>query len=71
MQERFIRIVGRRVQAPEGRVPPQATRAAMDAMARYTTRAPKGVFVYASHEAANRDRDAWQLDAMIAKRRNA
>lgn len=39
----------------------------MTAMARYRTRAPKGVFFYDSHEAANRDRDRWTVDAMVAK----
>jgi hypothetical protein len=36
-------------------------------MANYLTRAPKGVFVYDSHEAANRDRDAWQVEAVVAR----
>ena len=32
-------------------------------MASYRTRAPKGVFIYGSHEEANRARDAWTVDA--------
>jgi hypothetical protein len=36
-------------------------------MARYRTRAPKGVFHYKSHEEANRDRDRWQTEAIVAK----
>lgn len=58
------RVVGRRRQAPFGAVPPKASREALAAMARYRTRAPKGVFRYASHEEANRDRERWRLDAM-------
>ena len=41
----------------------------MGRMANYLTRAPKGVFIYRSHEEANRARDAWLLDAMVARRR--
>jgi hypothetical protein len=33
-------------------------------MARYRTRAPKGVFRYQSHEEANRDRERWIVEAM-------
>jgi len=39
----------------------------MTRMAQYLTRAPKGVFRYASHAEANRDRDRWRLAAMLAK----
>ena len=42
----------------------------MTQMARYLTRAPKGVFRYASHEEANRDRDRWQLAAILAKQQH-
>ncbi len=34
-------------------------------MAAYRTRAPKGVFRYDSHEAANRDREKWTVAAML------
>jgi hypothetical protein len=37
----------------------------MAKMARYRTRAPKGVFIYASHEEANRDRDRWITEAIV------
>ena len=66
--ERFIRVVGRRRRAPGGSPPPLESRAAMTAMARYRTRAPKGIFVYASHEQANADRDRWTVDSMVAAR---
>jgi hypothetical protein len=37
----------------------------MAEMARYRTRAPKGIFVYASHEQANEDRERWVVDAIV------
>ncbi len=39
----------------------------MTRMANYLTRAPKGVFRYKSHEEANRDREKWQVAAVVAK----
>jgi hypothetical protein len=39
----------------------------MSQMAQYRTRAPKGVFVYRSHEEANQDRERWLIDAMVAR----
>jgi hypothetical protein len=60
--ETFARVVGTRVRPPG--LPPRATRDAMTAMAQYRTRAPKGVFRYASHEEANADRLAWTVAAM-------
>ena len=63
--ERFIRVVGRRRPAPLGELPPRATREALSDLARYRTRAPKGVFIYASHEEANADRQCWQVEAMV------
>jgi hypothetical protein len=65
--EKFIRIVGRRAAAPPGSPPREEARAAMAAMARYRTRAPKGVFTYQSHEEANRDRERWLIDAVVAR----
>jgi hypothetical protein len=64
--ERFIRVVGKRRPPPAGAPPTLAARQAMSQMARYRTRAPKGVFIYASHEQANRDREAWLVDAMLS-----
>src|SRR6185436_17207821 len=60
--ERFIRVVGRRQAPPVGEPPPKATRDALAKMAEYRTRAPKGVFIYRSHEEANRDRERWIVD---------
>jgi hypothetical protein len=62
-----MRVVGRRSQPPAGELPSERTREAMTQMAQYRTRAPKGVFHYKSHEDANRDRDRWQTEAIVAK----
>lgn len=64
--EKFLRVVGRRTAPPAGTLPTIQARAAMTQMAQYLTRAPKGVFLYKSHEEANRDRERWQLAAIIA-----
>jgi len=66
--ERFIRVVGRRRRPPIGQLPSPKARAAMAECARYLTRAPKGVFIYRSHEEANTDRTRWQVEAMVATR---
>ncbi|MBX3694881.1 MAG: hypothetical protein KF790_06880 [Steroidobacteraceae bacterium] len=67
-QQPIQRIVGRRVAPPIGQLPSRAARDAMTANARYLTRAPKGVFVYRTHEEMARDRERWTIDAMIARR---
>ena len=67
--EAFLRVVGTRKAPPIGRVPPPATREALAQMARYTTRAPKGVFLYRSHDEANADRERWTVDAIVAAER--
>jgi hypothetical protein len=66
-EEKFIRVVGRRTPAPAGEVPRQTSRDAMSQMARYRTRVPKGVFIYSSHDEANRDRERWLIAAMLAR----
>jgi hypothetical protein len=38
-------------------------------MAQYRTRVPKGVFIYPSHEAANRDWERWRIEGMQANTR--
>ena len=65
--ERFLRVVGRRVQAPLGQMPTRESREAMASMAQFRTRAPKGVFIYFSHEAANQDWQKWCVDAIAAR----
>jgi hypothetical protein len=68
LSEHFVRVVGHRQRPPLGQPPSPVARAAMTRMAQYRTRAPKGVFLYQSHEQANRDRDEWLVQAMLAKR---
>ena len=67
--ERFVRTIGKRRPAAPGTPPSAQARAAMTAMAQYRTRVPKGVFVYASHEAANRDWEQWRIAGMQANTR--
>jgi len=68
--DRFVRVVGRRRHPPEGATLPAETRVAMSEMARYRTRVPKGVFIYSSHEAANRDRERWIVEAIVSVHQN-
>jgi len=44
-------------------------RAALDRMKQQRTRAPKGVFIYDSAEAMDRDRLRWTVDAVVEKQR--
>jgi hypothetical protein len=70
--EVFLRQVGRRRRSPRsnatslGQPPPPAARAALAQMAQYRTRVPKGVFIYANHEAANQDWERWRIETMRA-----
>lgn len=64
-----MRVVGRRLLPPPGQLPSESAREAMTQMAQYRTCAPKGLFHYKSHEEANRDRDRWQTEAVVAKQR--
>ena len=41
----------------------------MTQMARYRTRAPKGVFFYASHAEMNADRLRWTVEAVVERAR--
>jgi len=65
-QQPIARIVGRR-QSREGRPLTPADRAAMTRMARYVTRAPKGVFRYRSQAEMDADRVRWIVEAVVAK----
>jgi hypothetical protein len=67
--ERFVRTVGKRHPPAAGTPPSPQARAAMTEMAQYRTRVPKGVFIYASHEAANRDWEQWRIAGMQANTR--
>ncbi|TFG85711.1 MAG: hypothetical protein E4H19_08045 [Chromatiales bacterium] len=69
-QQPIQRTVGRRT-SREGQPltdPARAEdRAAMTRNARYRTRAPKGVFYYASHEDMAADRLRWTIDLMAER----
>jgi len=64
-QQPIARTVGRRRVPPVGYPPGAAARAALAAMANRLTRAPKGVFRYASHADMIRDRERWTVEAMV------
>jgi len=66
-QQPIGQVVGKRVPPPPGSVPSAGARAAMDANARYRTRAPKGLFFYESHEQMIRDRERWTIEAIVAR----
>ena len=68
--ELFLRVVGRRTASPIGAEPPAATRQALTAMAGYRTAAPKGVFIYRSHEEMDADRLRWTVDAVVEQHRD-
>jgi hypothetical protein len=70
-QQPIARIVGRRKQAPAGVPLTGATRAALDSLAKNRlTRAPKGVFRYATHDDMQRDRERWQVQAIVDTQRS-
>ena len=64
-QQPISRTIGKRRER-DGQGMTSDDRARMTAMARYTTRAPKGVFIYHSHEEMDADRMRWTVDAMVA-----
>ena len=61
--------MGRRSPPPVGVPPTAEARAAWNAMAAYRTRAPKGVFVYHSHEEMAGDRERWTVEAIVERTR--
>lgn len=63
-QQPIARIVGHRISAPVGAPPGPAARAAWNAMAAYRTAAPKGIFVYRSHDEMSHDREQWAATAV-------
>lgn len=67
-QQPIQRTVGRRRPRETG-PPDAAARAALADMARYRTRAPKGVFIYRNAAEMEADRLKWLVDAMIARQR--
>jgi len=65
-QQPIQRTVGRRV-SRDGRPMTDADREAMTRNARYTTRAPRGVFIYYSAEEMEADRLRWTVDGVLAR----
>jgi len=65
-QQPIRRTVGRRIPR-DGRPMTDADREAMTRNARYTTRAPKGVFIYYSAEEMEAGRLRWTVDAVLAR----
>ena len=63
-QQPISRTIGKRRER-DGQIMTSDDRARMTDMARYFTRAPKGVFIYHSHEAMDADRLRWTVDAMV------
>jgi len=69
-QQLIARVVGRRTHVPVGTPPSAAIRAALDSLANRLTRAPKGVFRYATHDDMQRDRERWQVQAIVDTQRS-
>ncbi|MBL8473748.1 MAG: hypothetical protein KF778_06285 [Rhodocyclaceae bacterium] len=60
------KLIGLRLNRRLGDGPPDAdARRALTEMARYRTRAPKGVFAYPDHDAMEADRFKWQVEAIV------
>lgn len=68
-QQPIQRTVGKRA-ARDGQPLTATDRTAMSANANYRTRAPKGVFIYRSHEEMAADRLRWTVDAMVERQRH-
>ena len=68
--ETFLRIVGRRASPPVGEPPSPEARRALTALAQYRTRAPKGIFIYRSHDEMEADRLRWTVEAMVERARH-
>ena len=64
-QQPLSRTIGKRL-VRDGQAMTSDDRARMTAMVGYTTRAPKGVFIYHSHDEMEADRLRWTVDAMVA-----
>jgi hypothetical protein len=66
-QQPIGRTVGRR--KSRAGAPTAVDREALASLARYRTRAPKGVFIYYSAEEMDRDRLRWTVDAVVERQR--
>ena len=67
--ETFARVVGRRQRPAFGVAPSIEAQAAHASMLQYRTRAPKGVFIYRTHEEMEADRLRWTVEAMVERAR--
>jgi hypothetical protein len=67
--EVFLRVVGRRRTPALGEPPSPESRTALAAMAQYRTCAPKGIFIYRSHEEMTADRLRWTVQAIVENER--
>jgi hypothetical protein len=68
--EQFLLVVGKRRPPPLGEPPSARARESLTAMAGYVTRAPKGVFLYASHAEMDADRLRWTVEAIVERARH-
>jgi hypothetical protein len=68
--EVFARVVGRRTRPPFGEPPAPERREALAQLAAYRTCAPKGVFIYRSHEEMEADRMKWTIEAIALRERD-
>lgn len=67
-QQPIHRTVGRR-RSRDGQALSAEDRAAMTQLARYRTRAPKGIYIYYSAEEMDADRLRWTVDAIVERHR--
>lgn len=68
--EVFLRVIGRRERPPAGEPPTADARRAHASLLQYRTRAPKGIFIYRSHEEMEADRLRWTIEAMVERARD-
>jgi hypothetical protein len=67
--EQFLHVIGRRRPRPLGEPPSARDRESLATMAHHVTRAPKGVFLYASHAEMDADRLRWTVEAIVERAR--
>jgi len=67
--ETFLRVIGRRSPPPLGEPPSAEARAALATLVQYRTCAPKGIFIYRSHDEMEADRLRWTVQAIVEHER--
>ena len=67
--ELFLRIIGRRSRPAPGQPPSAEARGALATLVQVRTCAPKGVFVYRSHDEMEADRMRWTVQAIVEHER--